>query len=574
MTSVHGDGVSGGSLLSSWVMTVRSSTDWQRFVIAVLSGALSVLALAPFHCWPILFVTFPNLVWLIDSVDESLPVRQRAVSAAWIGWLFGFGYFSAGLFWVGEAFLIAADDFLWALPFAVTLLPAGLALFFAAAVGVACLVWAPGIARILLLAVMLTLAEWLRGHVLTGFPWNTLGYAFTAPLALAQIVSFLGVYGLTFWVVVLSATPAVMAVDASEYGKSACWKFSGALVAVSILAGFWGYGSWRLATSPLAYIDAITMRVVQVSVPQREKWIPTNQERIFADHLKLSGVNGQGTPDNLAGITHVIWPEVALPFLPLEIPVVGQRIGEMLPDGVYLMTGALRRDLPPASVATDKNEPTPTQPTKQRAYNSMLIFDDAGRPVKIYDKIHLVPFGEYLPFQDTLESIGLRQISRMRGGFTSGKEPRPLLTIGNLKEIAGLICYEAIFPGEVSAGLRPNDRPSLFINITNDGWFGNTTGPRQHFQQARVRAIETGVPLLRSANNGISAMIGPAGRVNRHLALNHRGTLDSKVPKALPPTLYAQFGDWIVFAQLVLVLLVSGGLYYRQRVVFVRSEAP
>ncbi len=569
-----GQGVSVGGLISIWANAVRASTDWRRFSIAVFSGALSVLSLAPFFLWPVLFITLPHLVWLIDSVDKKLPARSRAVSAAWIGWLFGFGYFSAGLFWVGEAFLVAADDFLWALPFAVTLLPAGLALFFAAAVGAARFLWFPGIARILVVAVMLTVAEWLRGHVLTGFPWNTLGYAYTAPLPLAQIVSVIGVYGLTLWVVALSALPAVMTVDANERGDGPWRQSIGALVTALFLVGLWGYGSLRLSAYPLSYVDDVKMRIVQVSVPQREKWIPANQERIFADHLKLSGVNASGTSDNLEGITHVIWPEVALPFLPLEIPVVGERIAAMLPEGTHLLTGALRRDPRAQTSAEQKDHAPPARPTPRRAYNSMLVFDDAGRPVKIYDKIHLVPFGEYLPFQQTLESIGLRQISRMRGGFTTGIEPRPLLNIGKMQEIAGLICYEAIFPGEVSAGPRPNYRPRLYINITNDGWFGNTTGPRQHFQQALVRAVETGVPLLRAANNGISAMIGPAGRVMHYLALNHRGTLDTTVPNVLPATLYSRLGDWIVFAQLVLVFLVVGMLYHRQRALFVSAPTP
>lgn len=564
MTTNHvGSGAGVGGFIATWAKCVEASEDWRKFAIAVVSGAISVLALAPFFFWPVLFITLPHLVWLIDGVDDSLPARERAVSAAWIGWLFGFGYFSAGLFWVGEAFLVAADDFLWALPFAVTLLPAGLALFFAAAVGAARVMWRPGVGRILALAVLITLTEWVRGHIFTGFPWNNLGYAFTSPLSLAQIVSVIGVYGLTSWVVMVTAIPAVMAADAFKRGADVLHQSQGVVVAALCVVVLWGFGSWRLSSAPLTYLENVKMRIVQVSVPQREKWIPTNQERIFADHLNLSGINERGEADKLNGITHVIWPEVALPFLPLEIPVVAERIGTLLPEGTHLITGALRRDPPEQPVSGTQNQTQSAQPQRRRAFNSMIVYDDAGRPVTIYDKIHLVPFGEYLPFQHTLESIGLRQLSRMRGGFTPGTEPRPFLNVGRLTKIAGLICYEAIFPGQVSAGVRPNDRPNLYINITNDGWFGNTTGPRQHFQQARVRAIEMGVPLLRAANNGISAMIGPAGRVQHRLALNTKGTLDSQVPAVLAPTLYARFGDWIVFAQLVLFLSMIGILYRR-----------
>ena len=547
-------------LLSSWESAIRTSTDWRRFLIALISGVLSVLSLAPFFFWPVLFITIAHLVWLIDGVDRELQPKQAFWSAALVGWLFGFGYFSAGLFWVGEAFLVQADQFLWALPFAVTLLPAGLALFFAAAAGLARLYWVAGLSRILVLAVTLTIAEWLRGHVLTGFPWNTLGYALTYPLPLMQMAALISVYGLTLWTVTLTAVPVVMALDAIKQGQSVGRAALGTICVVVVLALFWIYGAQRLAVSPLSYIDGVKMRVVQVSVPQREKWVRTNQERIFSDHLKLSKQNGAGDEDGLEGITHVIWPEVAMPFLPLEVPVVAKRIGEMLPEGTHLLTGALRRDPLSTEPATSNGVRTHTSSTslrKRGAYNSMLVYNAAGQAVMIYDKIHLVPFGEYLPFQDTLEAIGLRQLSRMRGGFTSGGEPRPLLNVGLLNGIAGLICYEAIFPGEVSAGANPEDRPQIYINMTNDGWFGNTTGPRQHFQQARVRAVETGIPILRAANNGISAMIGPAGRVPHRLTLNQKGTLDSFVPKRLAEPVYARFGDWTLCLQLALFLVYS-----------------
>lgn len=550
--AIKSDGISKARppVIVNWAERIRSSSDWRRFAIALLSGAASVLALAPFFFWPILFMTLPHLVWLTDGVEEDQPWRARFGSAALNGWLFGFGYFSAGLFWVGEAFLAQATEFLWALPFAVTLLPAGLALFFAAGVGLAKLCWRQGISRVIALSVLLTCFEWLRGHVLTGFPWNTLGYALTAPLPLLQTVALVGVYGMTMWVVVIAALPAVVAADGARGERRTIRIWGGAIAAACLIAAFWVHGQLRLSASPLTYADDVRIRIVQASIPQHEKWVPANRERIFASLLDLSGKNAKGEVDNLKGVTHVVWSEVAMPFLPLEIPEVMQRIGAMLPAGTHLITGGLRREPPRA----DSN---------QRAFNSMLVFDDAGKPVLMYDKIHLVPFGEYLPFQKTMESIGLRQLVKMRGGFASGITPRPLLNIGKLKNAAGLICYEAIFPGEVSAGKMPSDRPSLFINLTNDAWFGNTTGPRQHFHQARARAVETGVPLLRAANNGISALIGPAGRVEDRLDLNHKGTLDVRVPHVLPAPLYARFGDWILLMQLVFTSLLAAILARR-----------
>jgi apolipoprotein N-acyltransferase len=181
-----------------------------------------------------------------------------------------------------------------------------------------------------------------------------------------------------------------------------------------------------------------------------------------------------------------------------------------------------------------------------------MAFSDSGDLAAVYDKVHLVPFGEYLPFQGMLEAMGFEQLTRMRGGFTDGRVPRPLLTVGGLAATSGLICYEAIFPGEVVA---PGARPGLFVNVTNDGWFGNTTGPRQHFHQARVRAVEEGLPLIRAANNGISAVVDADGRVLHRLGLNERGVIDSGVPIPRPQTIYARFGDWI-FACNTLILVV------------------
>ncbi len=299
-------------------------------------------------------------------------------------------------------------------------------------------------------------------------------------------------------------------------------------------------------------VEGVRVRVVQPSVPQREKWRPENQRSIFADHLDLSRRDASGQRDDLKGITHVVWPEAAMPFLPLEHPEALAAIGELLPEGTHLISGALRRE------ATANASPS----ERPRAYNSLMVFGHSGDLAAVYDKIHLVPFGEYLPVQAFLEAVGFEQLTRMRGGFTGGQVPRPLLTVGGLDATAGLICYEAIFPGEVVA---PGRRPGLFINVTNDGWFGNTTGPRQHFHQARVRAVEEGLPLIRAANNGISAVVDGDGRVLHRLGLNERGVIDSDVPMARPPTLYALFGDWIFACNTLVILALIIVLSRRQQ---------
>jgi apolipoprotein N-acyltransferase len=515
--------------ISLWVAAL---SGWRRFAVAFAAGSLSVLGMAPFFLWPVLFFTLPVLVWLIDGAEAEVDTtsfwRRPAVRAATAGWWFGFGYFVFGLFWIGEAFLVEADKFAWLLPVAITGLPAYLAFFFAFAAGASRLVWPPGLARVLVLAVALALSEWLRGHMLTGFPWNVLGYALTWPLPMMQSAAFIGIYGLTLFAVFIFASPLVLAADAHRDAASPHAMQWAAVIAVVPLLLLYGLGAWRLSGGPAPLLDGVKLRIVQASIDQRDKWKSQKQGEIFQTQLDLSRHDATGRRDDLAGVTHVIWPEAAMPFLPLEHPEALTAIGELLPRGTQLLAGALRLKHP---VTADTRE----------GYNSLLVFADTGALEQLYDKIHLVPFGEYLPFQETLESMGLEQLSRWRGGFSVGPDPRPLLAVAGLPAVAGLICYEAIFPGEVVQGA---DRPGLLLNVTNDGWFGDTTGPWQHFHQTRVRAVEQGVPLVRSANNGVSAVIDGKGRVLSLLALNARGVIDSGLPAALAPPPYARFGEW------------------------------
>jgi apolipoprotein N-acyltransferase len=535
---------------------VAALAGWRRSVIALVAGALSVLALAPFFIWPVLFLTLPVLVWLIDGAVAPRTLLAPAsgwrrhlttpyARAPFVTWLFAFGYFFAGLFWIGEAFLVEAEKFAIFIPIAVSGMPAGLALFWAGAAALAALVWRPGFARILALALTLAIAEWLRGHVLTGFPWNVLGYVLTGHSAFMQSASLVGVYGLTLIAVPLFAAPLVLFSDRS--GGSIVRRLAPAGLALIVLAVFYGWGVQRLRDSSPVFADAPRVRLVQPSIVQREKWRPENQGRIFFDHIALSLLNPLGVKDDAAGIALIVWPEAAMPFLPLSTPRALEEIGTMLPAGAHLISGALRLE-----------EPAPGDPTGQRRiYNSLMVFGAAGALVANYDKIHLVPFGEYLPLHTLLEAIGLENLSRLRGGFEAGSEPRPLLNIPGLPKLGPLICYEAIFPRAVVQG---DERPAALVNVTNDGWFGNTTGPRQHLQQARVRAVEEGLPILRAANNGISAIIDAKGRLVAQLGLDVKGTIDAALPPALPPPLYARLGDWIFAAMLLLGALLLAGL--------------
>ncbi len=569
--------------LASRVAALRG---WKRATAAWIAGAISVLAHAPFHATPVLFATLAVLVWLIDGT--SVPAgrgledqtgaksgasgasgvrasakpgagRLRAVwrthssfQAARVGWWFGFGYFVIGLAWIGEAFLVEADKFAWLLPFAVTLLPAALAAFHGVAIAAARQFWRSGLARVLTLAIAIGLAEWLRGHLFTGFPWNLLGYALTAPLALAQSAAVLGVYALTPLVVVVFAAPLACfaqpdhaRAETGSGGKASRW--TGAGLAAGLLAALWGYGAVRLADAPSRFVADVKLRIVQPSIAQHEKWVPQFQRANFDRHLDLSRRNAAGRVDDLAGVTHLVWPEAAMPFLPLQRPEALAEIGALLPPRTLLMSGALRLE---ASAPARANEPLRETAARddpgRRAYNSLMVFGFGGGLAGLYDKIHLVPFGEYLPFQGVLEAIGLRQLTQMRGGFTSGRSPRPLLTVAGLPPVGALVCYEAIFPDAIVG----DGRPGVLVNVTNDGWFGHSIGPWQHLQQAQIRAVEQGLPLVRSANNGISAVIDPYGRILSRLDLDVRGVIDIGLPQALEPTVFAQHGRWMLPAVL------------------------
>ena len=511
---------------------VMGLAGWRRVAVAIAAGGLSALAFAPIFAFPVLFLTFPVFVWLIDASSGW----RRAASA---GWLFGFGYFFFNLFWVGEAFLVEADKFAWLLPFAVTLLPAGLALFWAAAAALARRFWQQGLARVFVFAIALGVVEWLRGHVLTGFPWNVVGYSLTYPLPLMQSAALFGAYGLTAIAAFIFPAPLVMMADRDERLR---WADITRAIAVAVvpIGALCLYGAWRLS-APEVFVPDVKLRIVQPSVPQREKWMAEYQRRIFDDHIALSLADPKGKKDSLAGVTHLVWPEAAMPFFPLETPEALDILAAMLPQGTTLITGAIRHDSP---LGPDRR----LLPTT-RVLNSILVFNEQAEVDAMYDKIKLVPFGEYVPLESALSHLGIQKLTHGRGAFAEGVTPRPLMRIPGLPRALGLVCYEALFGGDVVQG---DARPGVLFNVTNDGWFGQSTGPYQHFHQTRIRAVEEGVPLIRAANNGISAVVDPYGRALQTLGLDIRGVIDSGLPQALPPPVYARAGDWM----LALVLAV------------------
>ena len=526
---------------------VAQLTGARRALLAVFAGAISVLAFAPVHAWPVLFLSFGLLVWLLDGCyARHAALGERLRCAALTGFWFGFGYFLTGLYWIAEAFLVEPWRHGWLIPFVMTALPGGMALFYAAAAALAMMLWRPGAARVFALAIAFGLAEYARGHILTGLPWNLLGYGLTATLPTMQAAAIFGVYALSLMAVLLFASPfAIWAPQGSGLARPRDTALL-TLGFCTLLALGAAWGTARLQSADAAS-TGVRLRIVQANVDQANKWRPENSAEIFNTYLDLT--RSGGGKGGLEGISLVVWPETAVPFLLAESSQALTAIGDVLPDGTSLLVGSGRiveeRDAQDRLVAT-------------RVYNSLLAISDKGEVLDGYDKIHLVPFGEYLPFQDFMESLGIFQMTGVRGGFSAGTGSR-LLTIPGAPPARPLICYEIIFPDEV---MDKSQRPGWLLNVTNDAWFGGSAGPYQHFHQAQLRAVEQGLPVVRAANTGISAIIDPYGRVLGELGLKKEGVVDGLLPEALPITRFVMWERWIEIAVLVFSLL--GWLFFGQ----------
>jgi apolipoprotein N-acyltransferase len=537
--------------------SIMLSEGWTRRAIAFAAGAGGALAMAPFDIFFALLIPFGVAVWLLDGTavtgrsPRGLLISSARASAA-DGWWLGFGYFVAGLWWLGDAFLVEADRFAWALPLGVLGLPAILALFTALGFAVARLLWSPGAARVAALGVGLGLSEWLRGHLFTGFPWNLFGMSLGGNLVLAQAASLVGVYGLTLIAIPLFAAPATLADVGGRRGSR--WSLVTALAALGALALF-GAVRLGLGTDP-GYVGGVKLRIMQPNLSQDAKFRPEYRDAILDRYLSLSDRATSPQTTGLADVTHLIWPESAFPFILSRDAHALARIGAALPPRAVLVTGAARTD-------------TSSSPPGQRqgaVYNSVQVIASGGTIIDSSDKVHLVPFGEYLPFSPLLNRLGLRQFVSIPGGFEAG-ERRKALNVPGLPLVSPLVCYEAIFPLEVLPETSPSglgERPGLLLNVTNDGWFGRYAGPHQHFAQARLRSIEQGLPLIRAANTGISAIVDAYGRVQVELPIGVEGTLDGRLPAVIQPTIFAKFGN--LPALCIFIVLLTTALLRRFRV--------
>jgi apolipoprotein N-acyltransferase len=548
----------------------------RRKLIALVAGAAGALAMAPVDILPAILVSMTCALWLLDGCalpDEKRGTARTAVPRAAresfvAGWFWGFGYFLGSFWWLGAAFLVEAEEYAWALPLGVLGVPAFLALFPGLGFCLARLAWAPGASRVFALAAGLGFAEWLRATILTGFPWNAFGMALGDHLLPAQIASVVGLHGLTILTVLLFAAPGAMVrwsppeimAARSGLGPLRPAVTLRPLVAVALaLAAIYAFGALRLARAELADVSGVKLRIMQPNLPHDVKFRPENGQAFLSHYLDLSRGTAGALPLEDAAITALIWPESAFPFLLGLEPQALAQIAEVLPPGTVLVTGAARAGLGPngTDLSLWRSDRSP------EFFNAIQVVD-AGVITTSYDKVHLVPFGEYLPFQSFFAALGIRQFVHIPFGFDPGTERR-LLAVPGLPEAAPLVCYEAIFPGAVVPPAAGGKRPGLLLNVTNDGWFGSTFGPYQHFQQARLRTIEEGLPLVRAAGTGISAIVDAYGRIRGELPLGVAGTLDGPLPQGIEPPVFANHPALAPFTTWLVVLAIALCGYARER---------
>lgn len=500
-----------------------------RAATTLFGGALTALALPPLDVVPAVF-GWAVLAW-------AIRIAPGWRGAALAGWLWATGYHVAGLYWIANAMMVNAAQHAWLIPIAVLGLPAALALFTAVAAAVARKIADGGIALWLGFTACVGLTEWLRGHILTGFPWNLPGAALDAVLALLQPASIVGAYGLGLATVLVATAPALF-LDPAVSRRRAGWVATGLAIMV---AAVWVWGDARIATiADRPAVDGVRLRLVQGNVPQRDKWNPALKPEHLSRYLRLSradlpatvvapGTRAIGAP------TVVIWPETAVAQLFGTRTNITKAIAPAIPPDGTLILGVPR---------VDWRDGTPI------LHNSVIALEDTAAPRWVYDKFHLVPFGEYVPLRSVLPLEPIVQGSR---DFTPGPGPRTLSMRG-APPVSPLVCYEAIFPGDVT---MPGNRPSWLLNATNDAWFGQFSGPYQHLAIARLRSIEEGLPMARVANTGISAMIDPAGYILARLEIGETGSLDVDLPNPIANTAYGQFGDLGFFLAIILVLGIA-----------------
>jgi len=491
-----------------------------RSALALGGGALAALAFPPFGFWPGIF----GFGLILRQLDRSGGPRPL-LAAFSVGWAAGLAYFLISTWWVGEAFLVDLAAHGWQAPFAIVFLAGGLALLWGAAGVVYRWIAPPGAERVLVFAGVFGLFEWLRGHILTGFPWNLPGEVWRAGSAPSQGAALLGAYGMSFVTLTVGGAAGLLERNPGRRAGAAM------ALAISVLAALWIGGAVRLATASPPPARALRLRIVQPNIPQTEKWSPEAFRAIVDRYTTLTAQPAQRPIDV------VIWPEAAIPDVAEDFlsPYAWTQaaITHALRPGETLLMGAARTEGSAGDV---------------RYYNSLLALrrtDGGLATLGVYDKHHLVPFGEYMPLDKLAGAVGFKALVHIGDGFTPG--PRPVaMTLQGLAPFQPLICYESLFP---STFARTGPRPTWIVNVSNDAWFGETSGPWQHLNIASYRAIEEGVPIVRATPTGVSAVIDGYGRPKALVGLGEAGVIDANLPPPLAPTPYSRWRDipfWIL----------------------------
>ncbi len=507
------------------LLAVLLEHRWYRKLAALILGTLAVAALPPFYVIPVLWLSLAGFLLFNWT---AISWRQAVAE----GWLFGLGWFGGGFYWIGHAFLVDAERYAALMPVAVIGMGAGMALYTALGAGLFHAVKRRfahlDIGAVAVFAGIWTLLEWVRGWFLTGFPWNPLASVWGSLPEMMQSVALFGGLGLSFLTALIFAAPAVLSVRAGAELRRAALHLVAASVLLPVL---WVGGAWRVGAASLLTHDGIVLRLVQPAIPQKQKWQPDLRRGHVIRQMAMS----KRTPGPLGPPTHVIWAETNVPYVLEPNSPIPSSLAAVVPKGGALIFGAPRRD------------------DQGRTFNSLFVIDQNGQVADTFDKYHLVPFGEYVPLRSILP---MTKLTEGRGDFSAGPGPRTQHFDG-LPPFAAIICYEVIFSGNV---VDPAERPSWILNITNDGWFGPSTGPRQHLVQAKLRAIEEGLPVVRVANTGISAVIDPYGRVRNMIGLDEQGIVDAPLPVALDATLFSDYGQstGILIAMLGIVTGVFG----------------
>lgn len=497
-----------GSLRKYQEKIIDRALNYQLSTVLFL-GSLGAFAFAPFNFYPILIPIFSGLLLVLQRI--TIPKH-----AFFLGWVFGFSYFTSGVFWVSVSFSKVGLTYL--MPLVVVGFSLLLGIFPALACSLTCLWQRNSLQQVFLFSGVWSLTEWLRGHILTGFPWNLVGYAWD--LAMLQTCAWIGIYGLSFLTIFLATV---------WISKSHKLISTSLLVAIAL----WALGYYRAEQGYLLGDTGINIRIVQPSIQQEEKWSPEHLSRNVNMHIALSGLEAEKP------LHAIIWPEAAIPYFFENHPALFDAVRQSIPQGAVLITGAPRQE----KVA---NERLP-----KHIWNSLFVLNPKGEILGVYDKAHLVPFGEYVPFRKILP---VEKVTPGTIDYSSGEKIKTL-SIKNIPPFSPLICYEAIFPGNV---IDCAFKPKWLLNLTNDAWYGHTHGPYQHLSIVSVRAIEEGLPLVRAANNGISAIVDAYGKILYQLDLDAIGFMDFALPKSLSyNTVYSFFREIPFSFMIIVALLVS-----------------